>query len=125
MRIGKAQVVKRYIHLQAWNLTGDMHTKEPGAKPWIAEMYGYVFGAAKAGVWHNPVDYFHWMYPGFFTYGVPLTCTKEILNNSNLRKHQTQAGDPEPEPLVLSSRIKAQELTPSDYSERKSDLQHA
>ncbi len=54
---------------QAWNLTGDTHTKEPGAKPWIAEMYGYVFGAAKAGVWHNPADYFHWMYPGFYTYG--------------------------------------------------------
>ncbi|KAK9918872.1 hypothetical protein WJX75_007695 [Coccomyxa subellipsoidea] len=51
---------------KAWNLTGDMHTLEPGEKPWIAEMYGYVFGAAKANVWHNPVDYFHWIYPGYF-----------------------------------------------------------
>ena len=36
-----------------------------------AEMYGYVFGAAKAGVRHNPADYFHWMYPGYFTSGEP------------------------------------------------------
>ncbi|BDA49070.1 Peptidyl serine alpha-galactosyltransferase [Coccomyxa sp. Obi] len=52
---------------KAWNLTGDIHTSEPGSKPWIAEMYGYIFGAAKANVWHNPVDYFHWIYPGYFT----------------------------------------------------------
>jgi hypothetical protein len=55
--------------MQAWNLTGDAHTKQPGSKAWIAEMYGYAFAAAKANVWHNPADYFHWMYPGFFTYG--------------------------------------------------------
>ena len=42
---------------------------EAGEKPWIAEMYGYVFGAAKANVWHNPVDYFQWIYPGYFTSG--------------------------------------------------------
>ncbi|EIE18946.1 hypothetical protein COCSUDRAFT_68096 [Coccomyxa subellipsoidea C-169] len=52
---------------KAWNLTGDMHAMEAGQKPWIAEMYGYVFGAAKANVWHNPVDYFQWIYPGYFT----------------------------------------------------------
>ena len=33
--------------------------------------YGYVLGAAKANVWHNPADYFHWMYPGYFTSGAP------------------------------------------------------
>lgn len=58
-----------YATAQAWNFTGDVLATKQGDKPWIAEMYGYVFAAAKANVWHNPVDYFHWMYPGFFTAG--------------------------------------------------------
>lgn len=40
----------------AWTLSGDVFTKNPGDKPWIAEMYGYSYGAAKADVWHNTND---------------------------------------------------------------------
>lgn len=38
---------------QAWNLTGDVFSIHKGDKPWISEMYGYSFGAAKADVWHR------------------------------------------------------------------------
>lgn len=50
--------------------------------------YGYVLGAAKANVWHNPADYFHWMYPGYFTSGAPKlrvalrTCLLHVLGYS-------------------------------------------
>ena len=37
---------------QAWRLAGDHYATHAGDKPWISEMYGYAFGAAKAGVWH-------------------------------------------------------------------------
>jgi peptidyl serine alpha-galactosyltransferase len=47
----------------AWNETGDDYAKTPGTKPWIAEMYGYSFGAAKADVWHK-VDHSAMLYPG-------------------------------------------------------------
>ncbi|CAD7697177.1 unnamed protein product [Ostreobium quekettii] len=36
----------------AWRLTGDSYAKE-GEKPWISEMYGYAFAAARSGVWHK------------------------------------------------------------------------
>lgn len=39
--------------LQAWNLTGDVFATHPGDRPWISEMYGYSFAAAKADVWHK------------------------------------------------------------------------
>ncbi|PSC69020.1 peptidyl serine alpha-galactosyltransferase [Micractinium conductrix] len=47
----------------AWNLTGDVyaHEDEP---PWIAEMYGYSFGAAKTDVWHIADRTFQ-LYPGY------------------------------------------------------------
>lgn len=48
----------------AWNLTGDVYSTHPGDKPWISEMYGYSFGAAKANVWHR----YHttaMIYPGY------------------------------------------------------------
>ncbi len=54
---------------QAWNLTGDAFTHNPGDKPWISEMYGYSFGTASANVWHH-VDYEAMLYPGYTTYGV-------------------------------------------------------
>ena len=38
--------------MQSWRLTGDQYV-EKGGKPWISEMYGYAFGAAKAGVRHR------------------------------------------------------------------------
>jgi hypothetical protein len=45
--------------VQAWRLSGDQYV-EKGGKPWISEMYGYVYAAAKMDVWHKvgfiPVD---------------------------------------------------------------------
>lgn len=38
--------------LQAWRLSGDQYV-EKGGKPWISEMYGYVYAAAKHDVWHK------------------------------------------------------------------------
>ncbi|KAL4421895.1 hypothetical protein ABPG77_003697 [Micractinium sp. CCAP 211/92] len=51
--------------------TGDEYAKHPGQKPWISEMYGYSFGAAKAGVWHR-VDYHAQLYPGYQAFDKPL-----------------------------------------------------
>ena len=33
--------------------TGDEYITERGPRPWISEMYGFVFGCAKAGIRHN------------------------------------------------------------------------
>lgn len=55
--------------MQAWNLTGDVYSIHPGDKPWISEMYGYSFGAAKADVWHK----YHttaMIYPSYLPMGV-------------------------------------------------------
>ena len=38
---------------EAWRFSGDIFAKKSGDKPWIAEMYGYSFGAAAANVWHQ------------------------------------------------------------------------
>lgn len=51
--------------------TGDEYARRPGQKPWISEMYGYSFGAAKAGVWHR-VDYNAQLYPGYQAFDKPL-----------------------------------------------------
>ena len=53
---------------QAWRLSNDLLV-EPGGQPWIAEMYGFSFGAASAGV------AFHWnrtamIYPRDYPEGV-------------------------------------------------------
>lgn len=45
-------------------MSGDAYSKHPGDKPWISEMYGYSFGAAKANVWHK-WDPEVMMYPGY------------------------------------------------------------
>mgnify|MGYP001810787274 CR=1 FL=1 len=50
--------------VQAWHLTGDVYAKKPGDKPWISEMYGYSFGAAKAGVRHRS-EVESMLYPGY------------------------------------------------------------
>lgn len=48
----------------AWKLTGDQYSKNPGDKPWISEMYGYSFACAKADVWHKtPAGMM--LYPGY------------------------------------------------------------
>ena len=49
--------------LQAWTLSGDSYTPHPGDRPWIAEMYGYSYGAAKAGIAHEWVEN-ALLYPG-------------------------------------------------------------
>jgi hypothetical protein len=38
--------------LQAYKDSGDTASKK-GDRIWIAEMYGYSFGAAKSNVWHK------------------------------------------------------------------------
>ena len=55
----------------AWNETGDAYATSPGMKPWISEMYGYSFGAAKAGVKHH-VDLAAMLYPGHDPIDSPL-----------------------------------------------------
>ncbi|WIA09314.1 hypothetical protein OEZ85_008721 [Tetradesmus obliquus] len=55
---------------EAWRLTGDVYSKKPGDKPWISEMYGYSFGAAKAGLWHK-YDEESMLYPSYMPNGVP------------------------------------------------------
>eukprot|EP01023_Acetabularia_acetabulum_P037225 TRINITY_DN35252_c0_g1_i1.p2 TRINITY_DN35252_c0_g1~~TRINITY_DN35252_c0_g1_i1.p2 ORF type:complete len:196 (-),score=34.61 TRINITY_DN35252_c0_g1_i1:13-600(-) len=42
--------VRADVH--AWNETGDQYATHPGDKPWISEMYGYVFAAANNDIWH-------------------------------------------------------------------------
>lgn len=50
---------------QAWRLSGDIYAKDkPGEKPWISEMYGYVFGAASLGIRHR-WDESSMIYPGY------------------------------------------------------------
>lgn len=55
--------------VQAWELSGDSYSTHPGDKPWISEMYGYSFGAAKANVWHT-CHRTAMLYPGYDTSGV-------------------------------------------------------
>jgi hypothetical protein len=38
---------------QAWQYAGDALAQHRGDKLWLAELYGYAFGAAKADVWHH------------------------------------------------------------------------
>lgn len=55
---------------EAWRLSGDVYATHPGDKPWISEMYGYAFGAAKAGVWHR-WDTTSMIYPAYEPRGIP------------------------------------------------------
>lgn len=48
---------------QAYKDSGDTAAKK-GDRIWIAEMYGYSFGAAKANVWHKWADDFM-LYPSY------------------------------------------------------------
>ncbi|KAL6753820.1 peptidyl serine alpha-galactosyltransferase [Haematococcus lacustris] len=53
----------------AWRLSGDQYV-EKGGKPWISEMYGYVYGAAKMDVWHR-WDMHAMHYPTYQASGIP------------------------------------------------------
>lgn len=50
--------------VQAWHLSGDVYSIRAGMKPWISEMYGYSFAAAKHDMWHT-IDRVSMMYPGY------------------------------------------------------------
>lgn len=41
-----------------------MFATHKGDKPWISEMYGYIFAAAQHGMWHR-VDRVSMLYPGY------------------------------------------------------------
>ncbi|KAI8477380.1 MAG: hypothetical protein J3K34DRAFT_398046 [Monoraphidium minutum] len=55
---------------EAWHLSGDFYSKKAGEKPWISEMYGYVFGAASLNISHV-WDETSMIYPGYTPTGVP------------------------------------------------------
>ena len=58
---------------QAWTLSGDSYTPHPGDRPWIAEMYGYSYGAAKAGIAHE------WVENALLYPGDPTDCAPRLL----------------------------------------------
>lgn len=41
------------LGLEVWSRMGDSYVTKEFPRPWISEMYGYVFGAARAGVDHT------------------------------------------------------------------------
>lgn len=55
----------------AWELSGDQYSIHPGDKPWISEMYGYSYGASKAGVWHR-VSTSAMLYPAYRAWESPM-----------------------------------------------------
>ncbi|GBF90905.1 hypothetical protein Rsub_03760 [Raphidocelis subcapitata] len=54
----------------AWRDAGDAAARREGAKPWLAEVYGYAFAAARADVWHK-WDNDSMVHPGNTPLGVP------------------------------------------------------
>jgi peptidyl serine alpha-galactosyltransferase len=52
------------VSVQAWHLSGDVYSTKAGRKPWISEMYGYSFAAAKHNMWHI-IDRVSMIYPGY------------------------------------------------------------
>ena len=41
------------LGMEVWTRMGDAYVTKENPRPWISEMYGYVFGAARAGVDHT------------------------------------------------------------------------
>ena len=62
--------------MQAWTLSGDSYTPNPGDKPWISEMYGFSYGCAKADIWHEFMDG-SMIYPGDYVIGE--SCVHQIM----------------------------------------------
>eukprot|EP00210_Caulerpa_lentillifera_P003719 g3552.t1 len=54
----------------AWKLTGDVYAKQ-GERPWISEMYGYIYAATVAGIRHK-LEPTVQMYPGYAVKDIPL-----------------------------------------------------
>lgn len=55
---------------EAYRLAGDDFVKKKGDKPWVSEMYGYTFAAAKANVWHY-MDTTSMLYPSYTPTAIP------------------------------------------------------
>jgi hypothetical protein len=77
----------RLARVQAWRWAGDTHATKPGTQSWIAEMYGYVFAAAKHDVWHLP-DHVSEYPPGI---DFPLGTTPRVLHYC--MDHQVETKD--------------------------------
>lgn len=86
----------------AWNLTGDVYATAPGIKPWISEMYGYVFAAATANIWHK-IDEHAMIYPTYVTdhppkilhYGLRFNIsTQKATEDFQFDKHREQHFNP-------------------------------
>jgi hypothetical protein len=81
-------------YLQAWRLTGDVYSTKPGSKPWISEMYGYSFAAAKHNMWHR-IDPSSMLYPGYLPstpprllhYGLEFTVSLRDSGKYSFDKH--------------------------------------
>lgn len=65
------------INVQAWELTGEQGLKQ-GDKPWISEMFGYSFAAARLDIWHNS-SYEIMLYPGYTPTGACFLITCGLL----------------------------------------------
>lgn len=58
------------LGLEVWSRMGDSYVTKEFPRPWISEMYGYVFGAARAGVDHT-VNRDMMLYPTYVPDGEP------------------------------------------------------
>eukprot|EP00775_Hariotina_reticulata_P011815 gene11815-11959_t len=56
--------------MEAYKDSGDTAATKPGDRIWIAEMYGYTFGAANLGIWHRWSPDFM-LYPSYTPSYVP------------------------------------------------------
>lgn len=64
----------------AYKYSGDVYAVNPGDKPWISEMYGYAYGAAKADVWHV-WDSNSMIYPEYEPHDIPKLMHYGLLFN--------------------------------------------
>jgi len=86
---GAAHAPRAMRTAQAWQLSGDAYATHPGDKPWISEMYGYSFGAAKADVWHK----YHttaMIYPGYLPIGAAFSV--RALRCAQVRRRLSNKG---------------------------------